>query len=201
MQTRLSSYLPWLKHDLWCQGTRSMLPKTACHPVTWHSTRPKTKDTQKGTKCKPTATEAQNRTPDCTHQTQTSTTCLVFGIFSEILDFLFFFFFIKITFVYFLFSAPDAASGICVHLSLFKVLSVSIYCSVPPHTSTNAEGQRLNRPKGSVRCSDSCQGLLCLLCMCERGLWRQWHHLLRRRGHRLMRSLADPWERQCVSTQ
>lgn len=86
------------------------------------------------------------------------------------LIFLIFFFFIKITFVYFLFSAPDVASGICVHLSLFKVLSVSIYCSVPPHTSTNAEGQRLNRPKGSVRCSDSCQGLLCLLCMCERGL-------------------------------
>lgn len=79
-------------------------------------------------------------------------------------------FFIKITFAYCVFSAPDVASGICVHLSLFKVLSVSIYCSVPPppHTSTNAEGQRLNRPKGSVRCSDSCRGLLCLLCMCER---------------------------------
>lgn len=44
-----------------------------------------------------------------------------------------------------------------VYLSLIKVLDVSIYCSVPC-TVTSSKGQRLKRPKGMVRCSDSCQG-------------------------------------------
>lgn len=82
---------------------------------------------------------------------QTSRTCLVFGILRQIL-------------VWCLFSAPDVAHGISVQLPFCKEVRVcSLQCVL--HTLTGGRGQRLNRPEGLVRCSDSCQRLLRFLCI------------------------------------
>lgn len=59
------------------------------------------------------------------------------------------------------FLAPDAASGICIHLSLLKVRLYLLQ-----HTLTSGRGQRPNRPRGLVRSSGSCQKLPLFLCVC-----------------------------------
>lgn len=67
-------------------------PWAACHPPTRSPGIPHDKqstDTQTGTRCKPPAAETHSRTTNCTHQMQTSTKCLVFGIFSQTLLFSF----------------------------------------------------------------------------------------------------------------
>lgn len=138
------------------------------------------------TKCKPTAIEAERQTPDCTHQMQTSRTCLVFGIFRQIL-------------VWFLFSR-------CCTWNLYTFVTVvesgeRLYLlQCVPHTLTSGKGQRLNRPRGDPLRQLSRDAVLSVrVCVwvCEDSDIIS----LRRWGHRLMRSLTDPWERQCVSKQ
>lgn len=117
------------------------------------------------TKCKPTAIEAEHQTPDCTHQMQTSRTCLVFGIFRQIL-------------VWFLFSR-------CCTWNLYTFVTVQsgerLYLlQRVPHTLTSGKGQRLNRPRGDPLRQLSRDAVLSVrVCL---GLRRQWHHLLKTVG-------------------
>lgn len=96
---------------------------------------------------------------------------------------------------------------------LYTLVSRCLYLLLPAvRILANGWGQRLNWPKGLVRCSDSCQGFfglsvwMCMsvyVCVCRCVLVCEDGDIipLDSGGHRLMRSLTDPWERRHVSKQ